>query len=121
MMSGTKITIFVHIFDNAMQSGFLPPPSAIPAYLFLGEPDFRLALNFLGAMYELTASTDLPVLDGVMNDLLRDLLNSLAVDACAWVSVLSWQPLLNFNATHVHVAIPLIIISWVLRFSSLYH
>lgn len=90
-----------------MQSGFLPPPSAIPAYLFVGEPDFRIALSLLGAMYEQMASTDLPVLDAGMNDLLRDLLNSLAVDVCAWVSVLSWQPLLNFNATHV--AIPWII------------
>jgi hypothetical protein len=56
-------------------------------------------------MYELimTASTDLPPLDGgmVVNDVLRDLLNTLATDACDWVSVMQSfmaQPLLNFNA-----------------------
>ena len=37
-------------------------------------------------LYELTASTDVPVLEGVNNDLLRDMLNALATDACNWVS-----------------------------------
>ena len=92
-MSSTQIIIFVHIFGNTMQSGFLPPPSAIPTYLLAGQPDFRIALSLLGAMYEQMASIDLPVLDAGMNDLLRDLLNSLSVDVCAWVSMLSWQPL----------------------------
>ena len=37
-------------------------------------------------LYELTASTDVPVLEGVNNDILRGILNGLATDACNWVS-----------------------------------
>ena len=69
-----------------MQSGFLTPPSAMHQ---LGEePAFRLALKLIAIIYEMSVSTDLdlPALGSDLNNgILRDMLNSLATDACTWV------------------------------------
>lgn len=65
-----------------MQSGFLPRDPTT-----LDVESFRVALNLIAAMYEIAVSTDLPVVEGgVNNDILRDILNGLAADACNWVS-----------------------------------
>ena len=70
-----------------MQSQFLP---ATPSMHGLStEPSFRLALKLIAAMYGMSASTDVPVLGGGVNNIiLRDILNGLVTDACNWVSVL---------------------------------
>lgn len=65
-----------------VQSGFLPRDPTT-----LDVESFRVALYLISAMYEIAVSTDQPVIEGgVNNDILRDILNGLAADACNWVS-----------------------------------
>lgn len=64
-------------------------PATPSMYGLAEEPGFRLALNMIAVMHGVAASTDVPVLDGGVNDgILRDILDGLARDACTWVSVL---------------------------------
>lgn len=77
--NGAQAQLFM--MGNA-RSGFLPRDPTT-----LDVESFRVALYLISAMYEIAVSTDQPVIEGgVNNDILRDILNGLAADACNWIN-----------------------------------